>query len=82
LDAFRPQRSDAKLNPPQLPFLVTIEGHFTDVVGFAKEFDDSGNKLALSQIQMSASEDGTDAVTANVVLVAYLSPIVQVKKNA
>lgn len=74
LTGFRPQRPINSASLTQLPFLVTLDGAYVDVVAFEKELEDSGNRLAIEMVQVASADPSTDRVTANINLVAYQLP--------
>jgi hypothetical protein len=73
LVAFRPQRANEKTKPVQLPYLVTVEGSYPNVLEFIRSVDGAGTKLAVSLVQISSSDANSDRVTANIGIVAYLA---------
>ena len=70
----RPQRSDPKAVPPQLPFLVTVEGAYPSVVQFARDLEGSSTKLVVNLVTLSSADASTDKVTGTIGLVAYMKP--------
>jgi hypothetical protein len=74
LDSFRPQRLGSIGDLPTQPYLVSVSGAFPDVVGLTKDIETKGTKLAVSMVQITASDQGSDKVTASIALVAYLTP--------
>jgi Tfp pilus assembly protein PilO len=73
LVGFRPQRGLDAGALTQLPFLVTVSGKFTDVLGFTHDLEASGSKLAVNLVQLAASDPSSDDVTANINVVGYLN---------
>lgn len=74
LTSFRPQRTTAKTDLTVLPFIVTVEGSFPQVVEFTRDIDSPGTRLATSLVQITSANDDTDRVTATVAVMAYLRP--------
>jgi hypothetical protein len=74
LIAFRPQRLNERAQPPQLPFQVTVEGGYPQVMEFVRTLEAPGTKLAVNQLSVTSSDGATDRVTGNVNVVAYLLP--------
>lgn len=74
LTSFRPQRTTAKTDLTVLPFVVTVEGPFPQVVEFTRDIDSPGTRLAVSLIQITSANDDSDRVTATVGVMAYLRP--------
>ena len=72
--AFRPQRAIDIKQLTSLPFLVTVDGAFPAVQGFIMDLEATGNRLALSQVQLSSAEGTSNRVTASISLVAYAYP--------
>ncbi len=75
LDSFRPQRLGAAGDLPMQPYLLNVSGAFPDVVGLTKDIETKNTKLAVSMVQITASDQGSDKVSASIALVAYLTPI-------
>jgi Tfp pilus assembly protein PilO len=71
---FRPQRTGTSGNLTTLPFLVTVEGPFPQVVEFARDIESAGSRLALNMFQVTTTDDSSDRVTATLVVMAYLRP--------
>jgi Pilus assembly protein, PilO len=72
--AFRPQRTLPLDALEAVPFTVTVEGPFTDVLGFERDVENSQTKLTVNLVQLSSSDPNSDRVTANVGVLAYLRP--------
>jgi Tfp pilus assembly protein PilO len=70
---FRPQRGIDAGALTQLPFLVSVSGKFTDVLGFTHDLEANGSKLSVNNVQLAASDPSTDDVTANINVVGYLN---------
>ena len=77
LSGFRPQRTSQASGLEMLPYSVTAEGSFTDVLRFVKAIEDPKNKLAVHEVQIASSEANSDQVTANIGLTAYRIPEAQ-----
>lgn len=74
LTAFRPQRS-AEAGPlTSQPYLLTLEGTFPSVVQLTRQIDKPGTKLSVNLVQINASSEDENSVTATVGVVAYLMP--------
>jgi len=72
LSSFRPQRTGDVDGLTQVPFLMTIDGSYPNVVGFVRDIETSDSKLAVSQAQMTSSDGGSDKVSASIGIVAYM----------
>jgi Tfp pilus assembly protein PilO len=74
LSAFHPQRPAVADNLDTLPFQVTVEGPFLDVLDFERMLEIPKTRLAVSLIQISSADPSTDRITANIGVVAYMKP--------
>jgi hypothetical protein len=74
LTVFRPQKAALVDNLVTLPFVVTVEGNFPNILSFSRGLEDPKTKLAVTQIQVSSTDPNTDKVTANIGIVAYVNP--------
>jgi hypothetical protein len=80
LSGFRPERTSQYAGLDLVPFSVTAEGSYLDVLGFVKAIEDPSNKLAVNLVQIASSEANGDQVTATVGLTAY--HVTEVQKHA
>ncbi len=71
---FRPQRTTEAGEFTTLPFLVTLEGSFPQIVQFARDIDTPGTRLTVNLLQISAATDENGQVSATMGVVAYLKP--------
>lgn len=71
LDAFRPQRAQALTGVTELPFSVQISGTYPHVQAMMAELDAENTPLALRSIEIAATDETTDAVTATLGISAY-----------
>lgn len=71
LVAFRPQRAGSTAGLDQLPYLVTVEGTYPDVLKFAEALERPMTKLALNLFQISSADNASDRVTASLGVIAY-----------
>jgi len=74
LVAFRPQRTDGKGAMVQIPFLLTVEGSYPQVVALVEDLYRPTSKMAVNLAQISNADAGTDKVTGNIGLVAFAKP--------
>ncbi len=74
LNGFRPQRADNAGDLTLQPFLINIAGTFPDLIGFTKEIEAKGSRLAINMIQVASADSNTDAITASVGVMAYTAP--------
>jgi hypothetical protein len=80
LSGFRPERTSQSAGVDLVPFSVTAEGSFLDVVAFVKAIEDPANKLAVDTVQVASSEANSDQATATVGITAY--HVAEVAKHA
>lgn len=71
LTSFRPQRVQEEGELVRLSYMVAVDGGFPALARFVRELENSGAKLAVSSVQISAADGATDRVTASVGLIAY-----------
>ena len=69
--AFRPQKAASAGSIEQLPFLVSLEGSFPNVMAFARDMGTRTNRLAVANMQIASADAATDRVTATVGVVAF-----------
>jgi hypothetical protein len=74
LTSFRPQRTTAKTDLTVLPFVITVEGPFPQVVELTRDIDTAGSRMAVNLIQVTAAADDSNTVSATVAVMAYLRP--------
>lgn len=71
LSGFRPQRVTSASGLELLPYSVTAEGTFVNVLRFMKAIEDPGTKLAIHQVQVNSADANSDQVTAVIGITAY-----------
>ncbi|MEA2553347.1 MAG: hypothetical protein QOJ65_1523 [Fimbriimonadaceae bacterium] len=71
LSGFRPQRSSTTAGLELIPYSMTAEGSFTDVLRFVKAIENPDTKLTVNLVQIGSSEANTDQVTASIGITAY-----------
>ncbi|MBV6458127.1 MAG: hypothetical protein HONBIEJF_01250 [Fimbriimonadaceae bacterium] len=69
--AFRPQRPQPNGNLTMLPYQLSVEGSFPDVVRFLQAMETKGTKLAVNLVQVASADGASDHVNATIGLVAY-----------
>ncbi|MCC7434966.1 MAG: type 4a pilus biogenesis protein PilO [Methanoregulaceae archaeon] len=69
--AFRPQRTVDDAGVVRLPYQVTLEGPFPQVIGFLQGLETSKFRAIVSTVQIASSDGATDKVTATIGVVAY-----------
>lgn len=69
--AFRPQRTVEDTGVVRLPYQVSLDGSFAQVVAFIKELETPKHKLPVVSVQLAAADGATDRVTATIGIVAY-----------
>lgn len=81
LSAFRPQRSVDNSGLTILPYQLSIEGTYLNVLAFANDLEVQADKIALTQILLSSADGNTDKVNATVGVAAYNLPPSSTKKS-
>lgn len=71
LVALRPQRAETIHDMTMLPFIVTVEGPFPKAIAFVRSLEAPEHRMAVSLIQINATDGGSDAVTLTLGLTAY-----------
>ncbi|MFN8140116.1 MAG: hypothetical protein U0R49_10000 [Fimbriimonadales bacterium] len=72
--AVRPQKAGLVGPLFEQPLIVAVEGRFTGVVGFAAELGTPTSKLAVTQLQVTSADAGSDLVNATLGLLALSEP--------
>jgi len=71
LITFRPQKAEQEKDVTRIPFLMALEGSYSDVVAFTKDLENPQSKLAVNMVQLNSSDGVTDQVNAAINVVAY-----------
>ena len=71
VQAFRPQRTTDVSGLTMVPFQVSIDGKFVDVLKFIQAVDQPDTKMALQGVQFSSTDGNSDKVNAMVTVCAY-----------
>jgi Tfp pilus assembly protein PilO len=71
MTALRPQRAGEAGELQTIPFVLSAEGSYPDVVRFVTAIENPANKLAVNLLQLSSADGESDRVTATVGLVAF-----------
>lgn len=71
LVTFRPQKIEEQKDLFRIPFLMALEGSYSDVLSFTKELEKPGSKLAVNMVQLNSSDGVTDQVNATINVIAY-----------
>ena len=74
LVGFHSQKPIEQPNITLVPFIVSVDGGFLNVMAFAKDLERSGTKFAVNLFQVSSADQGSDKVTASIGLTAYQLP--------
>lgn len=69
--AFRPQRTQTNGHLMMLPYQLSVNGSFPDLIHFLQAMETKGTKLAVNVVQVASSDGASDHVSATVGLVAY-----------
>jgi hypothetical protein len=78
LSGFRPQRSAMVEGLELMPFAVTAEGAYPDVLRFVQGIERSESKLIVDRLQIASAEANSNLATAVVGVTAYR---MEAKKN-
>jgi hypothetical protein len=70
--AFRPQKPIDMGGLTQIPFSLSIDGTYPNTMQLVKDLETTDAKLAVSLVQVAASDGATDQVTASINVVAYV----------
>jgi Tfp pilus assembly protein PilO len=70
--AFRPQKPIETTGLTLMPFSLTVDGSYPNVMQVVKDLDKSNLKLAVGLVQVGASDGATDHVTGTINIVAYM----------
>jgi Tfp pilus assembly protein PilO len=74
LIAFRPQKTVEINELTQVPFVISIEGAYPNILRFVKELETPSLKLGTGMVQVSTSDSNSDLVSATISVVAYRKP--------
>jgi Tfp pilus assembly protein PilO len=75
LITFRPQKAEQEKDLTRVPFLMALEGPYSDVVAFTRDLEKPQSKLALNMIQLNSADGVTDQVSAAINVVAYTTDL-------
>lgn len=81
LVTFRPQKPEQEKDLTRIPFLMALEGSYTDVVAFTRDLEKPESKLAVNMVQLNSADGITDQVNATVNLIAYYTDLPLGGKN-
>ena len=71
LSGIRPQRTTIEGKVETMPFVISAEGSFPNVLRFVSGLETPENRLAVSLIQMTSADGATDRVTATIGVTAF-----------
>lgn len=71
---FRPQRASTVDTLNTLPYALTLDGTYVEVMNFVRDLETPANRLAISSLQVQSADINSDRVNANLTVVAYLDP--------
>lgn len=57
-----------------VPFLVSVDGGFPNVMAFTRDLEQPGTKLVVNEFQVSNADQSSDKVTASIGITAYQLP--------
>jgi hypothetical protein len=72
IEGFRAQRVTDAGDVSQIPFVLNAEGSFVNVLEFVHKIETTPTKLAVEMLQLGASDESSDQVTATIGLEAYV----------
>jgi Tfp pilus assembly protein PilO len=64
--SFRPQKAVTEGSLVRLPYQISLEGSYTDVVGFVRQLETPTHKLVVNNVQIASSDGETSAVKATI----------------
>lgn len=73
VSSFRPQKINNVKGVTLVPYVMTVEGSYPDVVGLVRDLGNENSKLAVNLVQLASADANSDKVSATVGLVAYIS---------
>lgn len=68
---FRPQKTLDVNGLTQLPFLISVEGPYPNIMKFVRQLEASDLRMGTSLVQVSANDPNSDLVNATIGVVAY-----------
>jgi len=71
IDSFRPARIVDNNGLEQIPFQVTVDGVYPNVIAFTRALEHSPAHFAVNQVQMSAADGNTDNVASTIGIIAF-----------
>lgn len=71
LSAFRPQKSIQEGTLVRLPFVVSLEGSYPQVVAWVRDIESPSNKLVVNVVQIASTDGASSAVNAVVNVWAF-----------
>lgn len=74
LVGFHAQKVIEQPNITLIPFVVSVDGGFPNVMAFTRDLEKSGTKLVVNLFQLSNADQSTDKVTASIGITAYQLP--------
>lgn len=83
LKSFRPQTPVADGDLSRGNYVLLIDGTFPQVANFVRALDSAANRLGVSQVQISSSDQESDKVNATVAVIAYVKqPVVEKSRES
>lgn len=73
--SFRPQRALPVKGLTMVPYTLSVEGSFLDVVSLARNIDKDPNKMSVTMLQISSADANTDKVAATINLTAFVDAV-------
>lgn len=70
--SFRPQKVQSVQGLRQLPYQISVEGPFLDVLALCRDIDSGGAKLVVNSIQFASADGNTDKLSSTIGVLAYI----------
>ncbi len=71
LRGFRPLTAKELEGLEMMPYTISLEGRYPNILQFAKDLETNGGKLAVNLVQIASADEATDQVSATIGIVAY-----------
>ncbi len=74
LQSIRPQKTADADGLTQLPFQISVSGHFPEIAAMLRDLETPSERLSVNLLQISTGEGSTDEVLATIGAIAFLQP--------
>jgi Tfp pilus assembly protein PilO len=75
LVGFHADKAAEQPNVTLIPFVISVDGGFNDVMAFTRDLEKPSTKLVVNLFQVSNSNQSDDKVTASIGITAYQIPL-------